>query len=85
MFIRLRSIPGIIAFSGVILSAGFSAIYIMVNVGIMGRAPSVDDVSPSEIARGQEMSVIGENLDLVSELYLSSLSLPIPARIFHKL
>ncbi len=77
----LRSIPGIVSFIGVLLAAGFSGIYICNNT-VCGPEPMLR-VDPSEVAPGGEAGLIGKDLNLVSEVYLSSLERP-PIRIYHK-
>jgi len=78
-----RTIPGIVAFVGAVLAAGFCAIYILINIGVMGKELDVTAVSPFEVAQGKEAGLIGVNLGLVSEVFLSQLGVP-PQRIYHK-
>ncbi len=49
-----------------------------------GPEPVLRPIDPSEVAPGAEAGLIGEDLNLVFEVYLSSLERP-PIRIYHKL
>ena len=57
-------------FLGVVPAGGFSGIFILINIGVMGREPMVQEVSPLSVTRLGEVVITGENLDLVSAVYL---------------
>jgi len=76
------SITRILSFIALLLGAGFSGVYICNNT-VCGPEPVLNAIDPSEVAPGDEAGLIGEDLNLIFEVYLSSLERE-PIRIYHK-
>ena len=45
------SLQNTASFLGILLAAGFSAVYLLVTIGIMGREPMVQEVTPLSVTR----------------------------------